>query len=159
MGSFGLNETQLRGERNPGEGVKETQLKGWNKPSQKVETNLIYKGWNKPLQDKNLSFSTEISDTGNNELKEGQLFIEVILQLLNKRVIKVKRLVFNSFLHLYENNVLGFQKRTLLNTWERVGKQLNSYYILHGQKKFPVDAFALWNMIKNVLDPCHDAVR
>ena len=51
---------------------------------------------------------------GKSESKERQLFIGVILQLLNKRGIKIKRLVFNPFLHLYKNNVLGFQKRTLL---------------------------------------------
>ena len=28
-----------------------------------------------------------------------------------------------------------------------------------GQKKVPVDAFALWSMIRDVLDPRHEAVR
>ena len=39
----------------------------------------------------NLSLQTEISDMGNKESKEQQLFIGVILQLLNKRGIKVKK--------------------------------------------------------------------
>ena len=37
----------------------------------------------------------------------------------------------------------------------KLGKQLKTYYTLHG----PVDAFALWNMIRNVLDTHHKAVR
>ena len=41
-----------------------------------------------------------------------------------------------------------------LDTWVKLGKQLKTY-TLHG----PVNAFALWNMIKNVLDPCYEAVR
>ena len=36
----------------------------------------------------------------------------------------------------------------------KLGKQLKTYYTLHG----PLDAFALWN-IRNVLDSCHEAVR
>ena len=51
---------------------------------------------------------------GNSESKERQLFIGVILQLLNKRGIKFKKANVQSFLHLYKSNVLGFQKRALL---------------------------------------------
>ena len=36
-----------------------------------------------------------------------------------------------------------------------LAKQLKTYYTLHGL----VNAFALWNMIRNVLDPRHEAVR
>ena len=42
-----------------------------------------------------------------------------------------------------------------LDTWVKLRKQLETYYTLHG----PVNAFALWNMIRNVLDPRHEAVR
>lgn len=33
------------------------------------------------------------------------------------------------------------------------------FFTLHGPEKVPVDAFALWNMIRDVLDPRHEAVR
>ena len=33
------------------------------------------------------------------------------------------------------------------------------FYTLHGPEKVPVDAFALWNMIRNVLDHSSEAVR
>ena len=42
-----------------------------------------------------------------------------------------------------------------LDTWVKLRKQLETYYTLHG----PVNAFALWNMIRNVPDPRHEAVR
>ena len=42
-----------------------------------------------------------------------------------------------------------------LDTWVKLRKQLKTYYSLHG----PVNAFALWNMIRNVLDPHHEVVR
>ena len=41
-----------------------------------------------------------------------------------------------------------------LNTWVKLEKQLKTYYTLHGL----VNAFALWNMIRNVLDPRREAV-
>ena len=41
----------------------------------------------------------------------------------------------------------------------KLGKQLKTYYTLHESEKVPVDAFALLNIIKNVLDPRHEVVR
>ena len=41
----------------------------------------------------------------------------------------------------------------------RLSKFLRLFYTLHGPEKVPVDAFALWNMIRDVLDPWHEAVR
>ena len=60
------------------------------------------------------SLKLRLSDMGNSESKERQLFIGVILQLLSKRGIKVKNPIFSHFFHLYKNNALGFQKRALL---------------------------------------------
>ena len=41
----------------------------------------------------------------------------------------------------------------------RLSKFLCLFYTLHGPENVPVDAFALWNMIRNVLDLHHEAVR
>ena len=38
-------------------------------------------------------------------------------------------------------------------------KQRKTYYTLHEPEKVPVNVFALWNMIRNVLDPHHEAVN
>ena len=61
------------------------------------------------------------------------MFIEILLYMLAHRGVKVST--------------------------GRLSKFLRLLYTLFGPEKFPVDAFALWNMIRNVLDPCHEAVR
>ena len=65
--------------------------------------------------------------------KNRQMFIEILLHMLAHRGVKVSTGRLSKFLHLF--------------------------YTLHGPEKVPVDAFALWNMIRNVLDPRHEAVR
>ena len=56
-----------------------------------------------------------------------QMFIEILLHMLAQRGVKVRTARLSKFLHFF--------------------------YTLHGPEKVPVDAFALWNVIKNVLDP------
>ena len=65
--------------------------------------------------------------------KNRQMSIEILLHVLAHRGIKI-------------------------NTG-RLSKFLRLFYTLHGPEKVPVDGFALWNMIINVLDPRHEAVR
>ena len=93
---------------------------------------------------------------GNSESKERQLFIGVIVQLLSKRGIKVKKSNIHSLFSFVQEQCPWFPEKGTVNldTWVKLGKQLKTY-TLHG----PVNAFALWNMIKNVLDPCYEAVR
>ena len=77
----------------------------------------------------NLSLKTEITDTGNNKSKEQQPFIGVILQLLNKRGIKVKVSIQSFFTFVQEQCVWFPEEGTgNLDTWENVGKQVKSYY-------------------------------
>ena len=61
-----------------------------------------------------------------------QMFIEILLHMLAHRGIKVST--------------------------GRLSKFLRLFYTLHGSENVPVDAFSLWNMIRNVLDPSHEAV-
>ena len=65
--------------------------------------------------------------------KNRQMFIEILLHMLAHRDIK--------------------------ESTGRLSKFLRLSYTLHGPDNVPVDAFALWNMIRNVLDPRHEAVR
>ena len=67
--------------------------------------------------------------------KNRQMFIEILLHMLAHRGRGVK-----------------------VSTG-RLSKFLRLFYTLHGPEKVPVDAFALWNMIRNVLDPCHEGIR
>ena len=62
-----------------------------------------------------------------------QMFIEILLHMLAHRGIKVSR--------------------------GRLSKFLRLFYTLHGPEKVSVDAFVLWNIIINILDPRHEAVR
>ena len=92
-------------------------------------------------QTQNLLYKTLFSDMGNSESKERQLFIGVILQLLSKRGIKIKKSKIHSFFSFVQEQCPWFPEEGTVNldTWERVGKQLKTYYTLHG----PVNAFAL----------------
>ena len=65
--------------------------------------------------------------------KNRQMFIEILHHMLVHRGVKVST--------------------------GRLSKFLRLFYTLHGPEKVPVDAFALWNMIRNVLNPHHEAVR
>ena len=65
--------------------------------------------------------------------KNRQMFIEILLHMLAHRGVKASTGRPSKFLHLF--------------------------YTLHGPEKVPVDGFALWNMIRNVLDPRHEAVK
>ena len=64
--------------------------------------------------------------------KNRQMFIEILLHMLACRGVKVSTGRLSTFLHLF--------------------------YTLYGPENVPIDAFALWNMIRNVLDPRHEAV-
>ena len=82
---------------------------------------------------------------GNTKSNERQFFIGVILQLLSKRGIKVKKSTIQSFFSFVQEQCPWFPEKGIVNldTWVKVKKQLKTYPI---------------NMIKNVLDPRHEAV-
>ena len=103
------------------------------------------------------SIKLKLSDMGNSESKERELFTGVTLQLLSKRGIKLTKSNIQSFFSFVQEQCPWFPEKGTVNldTWVKLGKQLKTYYTLHG----PVDAFALWNMIRNVLTPHHEAVR
>ena len=46
-----------------------------------------------------------------------------------------------------------------LYTWEKIGKQLKTYYTQHGPEKVPTDTFSLQNMIRDALDPAHESEK
>ena len=98
---------------------------------------------------------------GNTESNERQLFIGVILQLLNKRGIKVKKSTIQSFFSFVQEHCPWFPDEGSVNldVWEKVGKQLKTYHAKHGSEKVPNDAFSLWNIIRDVLDPAPDSEK
>ena len=98
---------------------------------------------------------------GNSESKERQLFIGVILQLLNKRGIKVKKSNMYSFFSFVQEQCPWFTEEGTFNlgTWESIGKQLKTYHAEHGSEKVPTDAFSLWNMISDALEPTPESEK
>ena len=98
---------------------------------------------------------------GNSESKERQLFKGVILQLLTKRGIKVKKSNIHSFFSFVQEQCPWFPEEGTVNldTWERVGKQLKTYHAEHGSEKVPTDAFSLWNIIRDALDPAPESEK
>ena len=83
------------------------------------------------------------------------------MQLLNKRGIKVKKASVQSFFTLVQEQCPWCLKEGTINlkTWEKVGKQLKTYYTQHGLKNVPTDTFSLWNMIRDALDLAHESKK
>ena len=80
---------------------------------------------------------------GSSESKEIHLFIGVILQLLNKRGIKVKKASVQSFFTFVQEQCPWFLEEGTVNldTWKKVGKKLKAYYTLHRPKKILIQSF------------------
>ena len=95
---------------------------------------------------------------GNTESNERQLFIEVIVQLLNKREIKVKKSTIQSFFSFVQDHCPWFLQQGTVNLgiWGKVGKQLRAYCVQHSLEKIPTYTFPLWNMTRDALDPAHE---
>ena len=79
------------------------------------------------------------------------------MHLLNKRGIKVKKASVQPFFKFVQEQCPWFPEEGTVNldTWEKVGKQLKTYYTLNGPEKDPTDTCSLWNMIRDALDPAH----
>ena len=78
-----------------------------------------------------------------------------------KRGIKVKKANVQSFFTFVQEQCPWFpgEGSVNLDTWEKVGKQLKTYYTLHGPEKVPTDTFSLWNIIRDALDPAHESEK
>ena len=78
-----------------------------------------------------------------------------------KRGIKVKKASVQSFFTFVQEQCPWFPEEGSVNldTWEKVGKQLKTYYTLHGPEKVPTDTFSLWNIIRDALDPAHESEK
>ncbi|KAI5281688.1 Endogenous Retrovirus Group K Member 5 Gag Polyprotein [Manis pentadactyla] len=87
------------------------------------------------------------------ESKERGLFIEIIKQMIEKRGIKVSSEQLNKFLHFVQECCAWFPKdgSVDMEIWDKVSEGMLVYYY-HGPEKVPTNAFALWNLIKEVLE-------
>ena len=87
-----------------------------------------------------------------------QLFVHMLKTMLKGRGIHVNKLQLEKFLLFIEEVYPWFPEEgtVSLETWKKVGKQLQTYYSLHGPNRVPVDAFSLWTLIRDCLDPKHE---
>ena len=46
-----------------------------------------------------------------------------------------------------------------LEIWKKIGKQIQTYYTLHGPNKVHVETFSLWTLIRDCLDFEHEGVN
>ena len=78
--------------------------------------------------------------------------------MLKGRGIHVNKLQLEKFFLFVEEVCPWFPEEgtVSLETWKKVGKQLQTYYSLHGPNRVPVDAFSLWTLIRDCLDPEHE---
>lgn len=75
--------------------------------------------------------------------------------MVSKRGVKVTNQQLARFLHFIQETCPWFPEEGTVNlkTWTKVGEELKTYYCLLVPEKVTVDAFALWNIIRDVLDP------
>ena len=87
-----------------------------------------------------------------------QSFVHMLKTMLKGRGIHVNKLQLEKFLLFVEEVCPWFpeEETVSLETWKKVGKQLQTYYSLHGPNRVPVDAFSLWTLIRDCLDPEHE---
>lgn len=97
---------------------------------------------------------------GHTESKERSLFIDIVKHMLIKRGIQVSSKQLREFFHFVQECSPWFPEEGTLNleTWKKLGKEMKLYYTLYGPERVPVDAFSLWNLLRDSFDPTHEAV-
>lgn len=82
------------------------------------------------------------------------LFVQVLKNMLKARGSRVSTEQLSHFVAFVEDMCPWFPEEGTVNVevWQKVGKQLQTYYSVHGPSKVPVDIFSLWTLIKNCLD-------
>lgn len=89
------------------------------------------------------------------------LFAQVLKAMLRSRGAKVGTSRLTHFLEFIEEVCPWFPEEgtVSLETWNKVGEKLQGYFQAHGPAKVPVDAFSLWNLVRDSLDPRHEGMR
>ena len=87
-----------------------------------------------------------------------QLFVQMLKTMLRSTGVKTGKDQIRTFLEFVEKVCPWFLEEGTVNleTWERIGKQLQDYYTIHGPSKVPVETFGLWGLVRDCLDPRHE---
>ncbi|KAB0377584.1 hypothetical protein FD755_012028 [Muntiacus reevesi] len=87
-----------------------------------------------------------------------QLFVHMLQIMLKDRGIQVTKSKLQTFLSFVEEVCPWFpEEGTMsLEIWKKIGKQIQTYYTLHGPNNVPVETFSLWSLIRDCLDFEHE---
>lgn len=96
---------------------------------------------------------------GGNESKERALFIDIAKHMLNKRGVSVGNAQLKRFFHFVQECAPWFPDQGSLDikTWKQVGDDIHAYHRRYGNERVPTDAFALWSLFRDCLDPKHES--
>ena len=88
-----------------------------------------------------------------------QLFVHMLQIMLKDRGIRLLKQKCRLF--FVEEVCPWFpEERTMsLEIWKKIGKQIQTYYTLHGPNKVHVETFSLWTLIRDCLDFEHEGVN
>ncbi|XP_043768122.1 endogenous retrovirus group K member 10 Gag polyprotein-like [Cervus elaphus] len=86
------------------------------------------------------------------------MFVHMLQIMLKDRGMQVTKMKLQTFLSFVEEVCPWFpQEGTMsLEIWKKIGKQIQTYYTLHGPNKVPVETFSLWSLIRDCLDFEHE---
>lgn len=84
--------------------------------------------------------------------------LKVMLTARGCSVLSGQEMEFLSFI---QETCPWFPEEGTVNptTWERVGQQLRDCFTAEGHSKVPIPTFALWNLVKESLDPSPEVLR
>lgn len=90
-----------------------------------------------------------------------QLLVQMLKTMLRARGMRASDKQLHSFLAFVEKVCPWFPVEGTVNleTWRRVGAQLQAYYTAHGPTKVPVETFGLWGLVRDCLDPGHETTK
>lgn len=90
-----------------------------------------------------------------------QLLVQMLKTMLRARRVRASDKQLHSFLAFVEKVCPWFPEEETVNleTWRRVGAQLQAYYTAHGPTKVPVETFGLWGLVRDCLDPRHETTK
>ena len=82
-----------------------------------------------------------------------QLFVHMLQVMLKDQGIQLTKTKLQTFLGFVEQVCPWFpgEGTMSLEIW-KIGKQIQTYYTLHGPNKVSVETFSLWTLIRDCLD-------
>lgn len=82
------------------------------------------------------------------------LYVRGLKKVLAARGSRVSKEQLDKFLEFVKEVCPWFpdEGTVSLETWEKVGEQLQGYYSVQGPRRVPVETFGLWTLIRDCLD-------